>query len=170
MPVFLLSSSQAWHLSPGRTRPCGTQLYERVASEERTVMGMPLHLRDLQVGESLDYQDNHGEDPVRVEKVSAQPPICILRNSLSCPHCQEIMDSVTDMAAGQTVSSSPGEEEDDQPCMSRPNSQVAWLPNTNKVVQAVARKAHALFLGHRQAFHANTRRRATPSRTLRRWG
>jgi hypothetical protein len=117
-------------------------------------MGLPLHLRDQQVGKSLDYQDNHGEDPVRVEKVSAQPPIFILRNFLSRPHCQEIMDSVTDMAAGQTVSSSPGEEEDDQPCMSRPNSQVAWLPNTSKVVQAVARKAHALLLGHRQPFHA----------------
>jgi hypothetical protein len=38
--------------------------------------------------------------------------------------------------------------------MSRQNSQVAWLPNTNKLVQAVARKAHALFLGQRQAFHA----------------
>lgn len=150
---LVISYANAWHLpqaqqprrAVGRTATTTTRLYETVGAPPQETMGLPEHMHLMEVSDTFQHANN-----VTVEKVSSRPPIFVLRNFLSPEECQEIMDSVSvsDMEQGQTASNH-GEEQ-------RKNSQVAWLDNDDgSVVQDAAKRAHDIFLGHQQLFHAS---------------
>lgn len=146
--IFLFGySAEAWHQhlprAPTRVGRTATRLYETVSDPPQETMGLPEHLYLMEVSDTFQHAN------VTVEKVSSRPPIFVLRNFLSTEECKEIMDSVSvsDMEQGQTASNH-GEEQ-------RKNSHVAWIDNDDgSVVKDAAKRAHDIFLGHQQMFHA----------------
>lgn len=160
--LLLLSYSEAWHQpqSVQQKRPhyystaASTKLYETPptssvvaeapSQQEQETMGLPQHLYEMEVSTSFQVGDSN------VEKVSSRPPIFVLRNFLTKDECQNIMDSVSEMEPGQTVSSHGNEQ--------RKNSHVAWLDNVgdgSAVISNAAKRAHDIFLGHQQVFHVS---------------
>jgi hypothetical protein len=140
--IFLFSYSEAWHLPQARRAGTAMRLYETEDAPPQETMGLPEYMHLMEISDTFQHSN------ITVEKVSSRPPIFVLRNFLSSQECQEIMDSVSDMKQGQT-NSNHGEEQ-------RKNSHVAWIDNDDgSVAKAAAKRAHGIFLGHQQIFHAS---------------
>lgn len=138
--------------------------------------GIPRELEELALFGSLECDakvPNHespesSNDQRRtVERVSIDPPIFILRNAITPCECGQIqavaLSMNTEMEAGKTVivaetantNATTAEEATDlsprKPL--RKHSKVGWVENNRSFIQAIARRAHGVFLNG-MPFHA----------------
>jgi hypothetical protein len=140
--------------------------------------GIPRELEELALFGSLECD---GKEPNQgslessnnqrrtIERVSIDPPIFILRNAISPCECGQIqavaLSMNTEMEAGKTVivaeaanakvnAATVEEATNLSPRKSlRKHSKVGWVENNRSFIQAIARRAHGVFLNG-MPFHA----------------
>lgn len=119
--------------------------------------GIPPELENLALFEYLDCDG--GDTPTasesdkrrRVQRVSIDPPVFILKNAVAPEECRYIRTVAASMASqmeeGKTASEDDGYEDP------RKHSKVGWLANDQPEIEAVARRGHGIFLNG-MPFHA----------------
>ena len=145
---------------------------------------IPRALNELKLFESLDCDDRtpHEGDSGSssssssssdhrnkrtVERISIDPPVFVLRNAITpgeCFHIRSVaMSMETLMEDGKTVSDGGPDEPSPQPPNPedttknrdpRKHSRVGWLGNDRPTIEAIARRAHRVFLNGTVPFHA----------------
>lgn len=147
---------QHWSLS--------SALSEFETSTSIPAAGIPRELDDLALFESLDC-DEHDTTTIasemerkrRVERVSIDPPIFILRNAMSLEECRHVRSVASSMEAqmedGKTVSDTDDADPSSQEDHARKHSRVGWLDNDRQPIESIARRAHGVFLND-MPFHA----------------
>ena len=126
--------------------------------------GIPRELYELALFDSIDCDENDtaqmgssSDRRRKVERVSIDPPVYILRNAISPEECAHIRSVASSMEAqmedGKTVSdaddASPSLQEDH----ARKHSRVGWQENDRQPIESIARRAHGVFLNS-MPFHA----------------
>lgn len=127
--------------------------------------GIPPELEELALFESLDcggtnYSPETGQDSSRnrqsrrrVERISIDPPVFVLRNAITPEECLHIRASAasTNAAMEDAMTVSDGDALAHE--RARKHSRVTWLENDRPSIEAIARRAHGVFLNG-MPFHA----------------
>ncbi len=118
--------------------------------------GIPPELENLALFEYLDYDRGDTPSPEsdriqKVQRVSIDPPVFILKNAIAPEECRYIRTVAASMASqmeeGKTASEDGGYE------YPRKHSKVGWLANDQPKIEAIARRGHEIFLNG-MPFHA----------------
>ena len=120
--------------------------------------GIPRELEELALFESRDCDRNDtpsigsvSDRRRKVQRVSIDPPVFILKNALApdeCRYIRNVAASMEDqMEEGKTVSDESGYEKP------RKHSRIGWLDNDHPAIEAIARRAHGVFFNG-MPFHA----------------
>ena len=120
----------------GLVHPTTRQRYRSTASPlYQTSFGIPTTLDTMEVGQSFR------QESLVIEKVSARPPIFVLRGVLGKEDCETIMRSASRLEPARTLSA---ESDDD---MYRKSCSVCWLANDeDSRVRSIANKCHSILM------------------------